>query len=79
MNERCLICGRDLRELEVPHGFVPDDYCSPECARTKAIVDAIKGIETMLEKPRPYWIELSAHDAKYPIYSGQIKPSERTQ
>ena len=77
---RCPIC-----KCEVPadHTFGEmdgwTDTCSPECARTKAIVDAIKGIEIMLEKPRPYWIELSAHDVKYPIYSGQIKPSERTQ
>jgi len=74
----CLICGR-LPAAEANYAWMPGDTCSPECARTKAIVDAIKGIEIMLEKPRPYWIELSAHDVKYPIYSGQIKPSERTQ
>ena len=75
---QCSLCGKETLPTVRKFDFA-GDTCSPECARTKAIVDAIKGIEIMLEKPRPYWIELSAHDVKYPIYSGQIKPSERTQ
>ena len=42
MNDRCVICGDRLTIDAVP--MHDGDTCSPECARTKAIVDAIKGI-----------------------------------
>jgi len=50
MNERCVVCGDRLTIDNVPmhDGFT----CSPECARTKAIVDAIKGINSGIAHAR---------------------------
>jgi hypothetical protein len=46
----CPICGRQVAPLESDwRGHT----CSPECARTKAIVDAIKGIEAMIAERLP--------------------------
>ena len=44
MNEKqCSLCGIvEADDISLP--WFPGHTCSPECARTKAIVDAIKGI-----------------------------------
>jgi len=44
VNEKqCSLCGIvEADDISLP--WFPGHTCSPECARTKAIVDAIKGI-----------------------------------
>jgi len=66
----CPICGRQVAPLK---SDCKGHTCSPECARTKALVDAIKGIETMIAARLPEPLELRA------IEHFTIEPSERTQ
>jgi len=44
----CSICGR-LPTAEANYAWMPGDTCSPECARTKAIVDAINNLAWKIE------------------------------
>ena len=47
---KCSICGD---RVPTKMDWWEGDTCSPECARTKAIVDAIKGIERMIAARLP--------------------------
>jgi len=49
--EECSICGAWYQED--CGDWCTGHTCSPECARTKAIVDAIKGIERMIAARLP--------------------------
>ena len=82
---KCSICGdRVPTKMDWWEGAT----CSPECARTKAVVDAIKGIETMIAArlPEPQTITIDpALTADLVAAMGKAgremprPPSERTQ
>ena len=49
MNDKCSVCGYE--QIDTPSGYRPPTFngcCSPECVRTKTIVDALDRLTAML-------------------------------
>lgn len=76
MNKVCRYC--PICNSNVTGHTLVNGTCSPECARTKAIVDAIKGIETMIAARLPEPQQVTVDPAFADMMHEVVEPFRRT-